>query len=653
MDVLTALSAKHIPGLSGKETRSSLQSLTNVNMLDNDQVRLLLNKKMYSYAKGTKLIRVFMYENSDETGVAQMYKTVGTQDGMTVRQVIDVVRRKFKIDGGRWKLAVIVNAEEVFCSPDADIHELVMVYGKQISADLDFVLRPDLSPIKAGSVEDMMNEFSDSPKMGLTLDIDLAQEITPFGNVRNTKPDSVALRQKQRVPLPEFPLPENARNLNAGLPMEDVSKQPFVLRPQRSSSLVTNSAKQRLQEMSNNELSILPATSGIAVRRPSDPSLNLSSERLGATSSQHNEGSSLLPTAPPRPSNDPDKSWKPQTLKDVSAQIKDSSSDLNPRGVLKVSDSFGSKSSLVSIPDDECSKNGSDGQQIPLSSDMSALSSQKSQAFYAPSPADKKQSASFLKNSVSSSHKKGPVIAVKPNALVAAQPSQPQSKQIPESQLTRRSVSLDNLKNSFSNGNLKSLLTSSSIEAVTSKENKTAMPESRSLSASSFASNVFAAAPPSIVPSAVAYPSADYRPSQSVQRDPSPTAIALLNMEHMIEHMINGKVPSSNSLAPPVAENTKRKPLSVTNSSEDMTKGSFGSITTLVTSITSTSVPMKDVYDSIEKDISDSLIDVLKSRKLLISGKEATGIKATKSIENLSRTSSVLLEMERVCRVNI
>jgi hypothetical protein len=98
LTTLETLRQKQLPGFT--KTTASINSNGRINPIhvtDENIIKVLINKKMNLYEKNYHLIRVFMYDESDPMGRGRTYKTIGVGSEATVKDMIEVAMKKFKL----------------------------------------------------------------------------------------------------------------------------------------------------------------------------------------------------------------------------------------------------------------------------------------------------------------------------------------------------------------------------------------------------------------------------------------------------------------------------------------------------------------------------------------------------------------------------
>ncbi|KAI8619224.1 hypothetical protein BC830DRAFT_810494 [Chytriomyces sp. MP71] len=98
--LLESLSSAKLPGLStSKKVTKVLAGNVNSIIINDDQIiKILVNRNAHmSFTSHLRLVRVFMYDEADPTGVARTSKTLSVAEAMRVSELAALAGRKFKI----------------------------------------------------------------------------------------------------------------------------------------------------------------------------------------------------------------------------------------------------------------------------------------------------------------------------------------------------------------------------------------------------------------------------------------------------------------------------------------------------------------------------------------------------------------------------
>ncbi|KAI8998039.1 hypothetical protein BC832DRAFT_250451 [Gaertneriomyces semiglobifer] len=106
-NTLEELRHKSLPGLT---TNSPLLvssfinpkgGISRVRMTDDNIIKVIINKKLNLFEKDFHLIRIFMYDESDDTGRLRTYKTIGVGSEARVEEIVEVAKKKFQLPKDR------------------------------------------------------------------------------------------------------------------------------------------------------------------------------------------------------------------------------------------------------------------------------------------------------------------------------------------------------------------------------------------------------------------------------------------------------------------------------------------------------------------------------------------------------------------------
>lgn len=138
--MLNGLVKTHLPGTSITPVRTRTGSasptvekgsetiVTNpIKLIESDDIKFTLNKKVNLFERNCHLMRVFKYEDSGSQQM-RMYKTVGILPHLTVKQVISLLRHKFQVSQDPqvgFMLSARFVDKEFDCSPEASISSIM------------------------------------------------------------------------------------------------------------------------------------------------------------------------------------------------------------------------------------------------------------------------------------------------------------------------------------------------------------------------------------------------------------------------------------------------------------------------------------------------------------------------------------------------
>ncbi|TPX34854.1 hypothetical protein SmJEL517_g02587 [Synchytrium microbalum] len=160
-DHVDSLRHRHLPGvadfskLSRHVSKRGLVSSVRVN--DDTILKVLLNKRYGD--RDQRLVRVFLYDESDQTGKIRYYKTIAVTDTTTVAETTSVALRKFNITDTlttyRYRLRSVITGVEDILDDDAMTAD-VLVKADAEGKDVTFVLTRELlegaTPLPLGAL---------------------------------------------------------------------------------------------------------------------------------------------------------------------------------------------------------------------------------------------------------------------------------------------------------------------------------------------------------------------------------------------------------------------------------------------------------------------------------------------------------------------
>ncbi|KAJ3396239.1 hypothetical protein HDU92_003697 [Lobulomyces angularis] len=101
-EFLDALRHKSLPGVGDftkvKHSVVTSGKISSVKVNDDNIIKIIINKKLNLFEKNYHLMRVFMYDDEDDTGKIRLYKTIGVDSMATVDTVIQLSIKKFKLE---------------------------------------------------------------------------------------------------------------------------------------------------------------------------------------------------------------------------------------------------------------------------------------------------------------------------------------------------------------------------------------------------------------------------------------------------------------------------------------------------------------------------------------------------------------------------
>ncbi|KAI8614364.1 hypothetical protein BC830DRAFT_391160 [Chytriomyces sp. MP71] len=146
--LLENLSSAKLPGLStGKKVTKVLAGVgANSIIINDDQIiKILVNRNAHmSFASHLRLVRVFMYDEADPTGVARTSKTLSVAEAMRVSELAALAGRKFKIAEavlGEYWLLTRSKGREILRDVDELVDEILAQENDGSTEPIDFVLR--------------------------------------------------------------------------------------------------------------------------------------------------------------------------------------------------------------------------------------------------------------------------------------------------------------------------------------------------------------------------------------------------------------------------------------------------------------------------------------------------------------------------------
>jgi hypothetical protein len=170
-EILESLKLKQLPGMSQSNSPGQLKSSNNhANNDSNDDniIKIIINKKKSTIQ--SHLIRVFIYDESDETGDLRMYKTISITSETTVSEMIGISMKKFKLSPqpDQYELKSIINDKQVTRSSMEHISAILNEVDKDDIPNVEFVLSKVASLDKKSSVSTPV-----SSKAGMDSAVDL------------------------------------------------------------------------------------------------------------------------------------------------------------------------------------------------------------------------------------------------------------------------------------------------------------------------------------------------------------------------------------------------------------------------------------------------------------------------------------------------
>ncbi|KAI9347408.1 hypothetical protein DFJ73DRAFT_836598 [Zopfochytrium polystomum] len=100
LDDLDSLRRKNLPGISADRVSRAVNhsgKVSSVLMNDDNIIKVIINKKLNMFEKNYRLIRIFMYDEADQTNSVRTYKTIAVNEDLPVAEIVDMALKKFKL----------------------------------------------------------------------------------------------------------------------------------------------------------------------------------------------------------------------------------------------------------------------------------------------------------------------------------------------------------------------------------------------------------------------------------------------------------------------------------------------------------------------------------------------------------------------------